>query len=148
MIWEALEILAWYNGASPVALVLDIAAIAAIVGALATFSRNRQALEASESAGAAWHEERDAALARAERERDLHRDSETLRLAAEARILVLEARPNLIQVESLIEAMRMQQDTLLKALTSAIVEHETNALQRADRLIEAVESLSKHLTPH
>jgi type VI protein secretion system component VasK len=136
-----LEVLGWYNGGSTAALFLDVAAIAAIVGAVTTYSRNKSALAASQAAGDAWHEERDAAVAKADRQLDALKEAEVKFAKAEARIASLETRPDLHTVEELLAALKDQQKGLIEALTEAMGVHEKNALDRADRLILAVEAL-------
>ena len=110
--------------------ILDVAAVAAIFGSVLTYNRIKASLTAAESAGKAWHEERDAAVAARDRL------GAELKLAAEAkveliaRIAALEQRPDLTKLESLVSES-----------TASMLRHETAAAQRTDRLITAIEAL-------
>lgn len=111
--------------------VLDIAALAAIFGSFLVYSRTRAALIASEAAGKAWHEERDAEHARSERlVYDLKMsDEEKLKLIA--KVAALEQRPDLTRLEGLVAES-----------TAAMKAHEIKAGERTERLIAAVENLA------
>lgn len=111
--------------------ILDIAAVAAIFGSFLVYSRTRAALVASEAAGKAWHEERDAVHARAERlTYDLKMsDEEKLKLIA--KVAALEQRPDLTRLEGLVAES-----------TQSMKDHEIAAGERTERLIAAVENLA------
>ena len=110
----------WSDAAS---IVVDVVALATIAGALTIYSRTKVALSVSESTARSWHEEKDAAVARADR---LLTDSSSLR----ATIAVLENRPDLTVLQLLVSDQ-----------TKAMARHETSAETRADRIVAAIESL-------
>ena len=111
--------------------IIEGIAIATIVGTVATYNRNRQALRASEATAKAWESERNAALSKAEREAEKTLEAQKEQSVMSARIAALEAMPDLSRVESLIregnEVMR---------------QHEVNASARTDRLVAAMESIA------
>lgn len=114
-----------------ISTLLDLAALAAIFGSFLVYSRTRAALVASEAAGKAWHEERDAEHARSERlSYDLKQsDDEKVKLIA--KVAALEQRPDLTRLEGLVAEA-----------TAATKAHEINAGERTERLIAAVENLA------
>lgn len=111
-------------------LILDIAAIAAIFGSMLAYFRMKAALTASESAGKAWHEERDAQKARAERGAFDLKMVEDEKLKLLAKVAALESRPDLTTLEGLV-----------RESTASMLRHELAAAERTDRLIVAVESI-------
>jgi hypothetical protein len=122
-------IVAFFSG--DVSTILDVAALAAIFGSFLAYTRMKSALLASESAGKAWHEERDAEKARAERLALHLKMAEEEKLKLLATVASLETRPDLSRLEGLV----MEQLDSMKR-------HEEMAATRTDRLIAAVESLA------
>lgn len=110
---------------------LDIAALAAIFGSFLVYSRTRAALVASEAAGKAWHEERDAEHARSERLVYDLKMSEDEKVKLIAKVAALEQRPDLTRLEGLVAES-----------TEAMKAHELKAGERTERLIAAVENLA------
>jgi endonuclease/exonuclease/phosphatase (EEP) superfamily protein YafD len=109
---------------------LDLAALAAIFGAFLAYTRVRAALVASEAAGKAWHEERDAEKARSERISYDLKMSEDEKVKLLATVAALEQRPDLSRLESLVAES-----------TESMKRHELSAADRTERLIAAVESI-------
>jgi len=93
--------------------VLDLTALAVLLAGVFVVARYRAALAAADISARAWHEERDAALSRAER------------LAAE-----------LVDVRSENAALKLRPD--LDSVTELLRNHEMNADRRADRIIAAL----------
>ena len=118
-----------------VALILSITGIAAIAGSMLSFNRQKVALEASESAGRAWRDERDAAVAWGERSAREAREAEALRLEAMAKATALEALPNLTSLQ-----------LSIAHLAEAVERHEVNAEARTSRLVEALASRNDQLS--
>lgn len=112
-------------------LILDVIAICAIGGAVLTYNRIKAALVASESAGKAWREERDAALSHVNRiSLDLTvANDEKVKLIA--KVTALEAKPDLTRLEGLVAEA-----------TAATKDHEVKAGERSERLIAAVHSIA------
>jgi hypothetical protein len=120
---------------SDASIVLDIVAVAAIVGSVAAYNRLRTALGASEAAATAWHEERDAAVAARDRITEDLKATADARVELIAKVAVLEQRPDLTKLESLVQAS-----------TDSMLRHETQAAARTDRLIGAIEALGARTT--
>lgn len=110
--------------------VLDVAAVAAIVGSVAAYNRLRTALTASEASAKAWHEEREAALARAERLQEDLKAMADEKVKLLAKVAALEGRPDLTRLEGLVAES-----------TESMKRHELSAAIRTDRLIVAIESI-------
>lgn len=111
-------------------LFLDFAALTAIFGSMLAYFRMKAALTASESAGKAWHEERDAQKARAERAAFDLKMVEEDKLKLLAKVAALESRPDLTTLEGLV-----------RESTESMIRHELAAAERTDRLIAAVEAI-------
>ena len=111
-------------------LFLDIAAIAAIFGSMLAYFRMKAALTASEAAAKAWHEERDAQKARADRNAFDLKMVEEDKVKLLATVAALESRPNLTTLEGLV-----------RESTESMKRHELAAAERTDRLITAVEAI-------
>lgn len=110
--------------------ILDVIALAAIFGSVVTYNRIKAALGASEAAGKAWREERDAALSHVNRiSLDLTvSNDEKVKLIAQ--VSALEQRPDLTKLEGLVANS-----------TASMLRHETAAELRTERLITAIEAL-------
>lgn len=121
--------------------IVDVAAVAAIFGSFMAYNRIKTALAASEAAGKAWHEERDAEYARAERGWAEAKRTEQTRLELVARVTALEARPDLGRIESLVrqgaDDLHMHQESDAKWMR----QHERNAEERTKRLVAAIQDL-------
>lgn len=122
---------------SDASIVLDLVAVAAIVGSVAAYNRLKTALAASEAAASAWHEERDASVARAERVEQELKDKASENVALVAKIAALELRPDLTKLESLVDSSNQ-----------SMLRHETQAAERTDRLISAIEMLPAAIVPY
>ena len=107
---------------------LDVVALAAIFASVTVYNRTKSALAASESAGKAWHEEKEAAVARADR---VLADRQELVV----KLSVLEARPNLSKLEDMVTEF-----------SRAMGNHEVKAAERTDKLIEAIGKLNERRT--
>jgi hypothetical protein len=116
-----------WNDAS---VVLDLVAVAAIVGSVTAYNRLRTALVASEGAASAWHEERDAAVAARDRLAEYLTDLEEKKVALIAQVAALSERPDLTNLEALVAES-----------TASMLRHETAAAARTERLIGAIEAL-------
>ncbi len=92
---------------------LDFTALAVLVAGVFVVARYRAALQATEVAAKAWHDERDASLSRAER------------LAAD-----------LVKERAETAALRARPD--MDAVVGLLQSHESNADKRTDRIIEAI----------
>lgn len=93
--------------------VLDMVALAILLAGVFVVARYRAALAAADATAKAWHEEKDAAVSRADRI-----GSELLK--AQAENTALKMRPDLDQVTELLR------------------NHEMNADRRADRIVAAI----------
>lgn len=112
--------------------ILDVVALAAIFGSFLAYSRVKAALIASEASAKAWHEERDAEKARAERTAYDLKMSEDEKLKLLATVASLESRPDLSRLED-----------LMSESTASIKRHEIAAAERSERLIAAVQSIPR-----
>lgn len=104
--------------------VIDIIVLAAAIGVTLAYNRQKQALAASESASQSWRDERDAAVSKAERL--VEENAKNI-----ARVAALESRPDLTVLEKRIDSLKQ-----------AYVDHDKNAEDRADRIIEAIKKIS------
>jgi hypothetical protein len=113
-----------------ISAILGFTALAAIVGSVLTYNRIRAALVASEAAGKAWREERDAAASHVQRVQAslVVANDEKTKLIAE--VAALEKRPDLSRLESLVSES-----------TDSMKRHEVSAAERTDRLIAAIEKI-------
>jgi gamma-glutamyl:cysteine ligase YbdK (ATP-grasp superfamily) len=108
----------------PLTVIVSLLGIAAIAGAVFSYNRQKVALSSAESASKAWKDERDAALAHAERE-----TSE--KVAAIAKATALQARPDLTTLEDSIQH-----------LIRVTERHEANAASRVKLVVAAIEGLN------
>lgn len=111
-------------------VVLDLLAVAALVGSFAAYNRLKTALGASEAAAAAWHEERDAAVAARDRLTESLKEADEKKVTLIAQVAALNERPDLTSLESLVAESN-----------ASMLRHEKAAALRTDRLISAIEAL-------
>lgn len=99
---------------------LDFAALAVVLAGAFLVARYKAALDVTEATARAWREEREAAVSHAQRLNVELREKE-------AKIALLEARPDLGKMEELMEK-----------LVDATVLHEHNAVERHAATVEAI----------
>jgi hypothetical protein len=104
--------------------ILDAVSLATILAGVFVVTRYREALKAKDAAGAAWREERDAEMAKADRLEGLLSATRETLAETQARVAVLEARPN------------------LDAMHKAIIEHDTKSTQWTSDITHAIRELT------
>lgn len=140
--YTATSLLAFASGDA--STILDLAALAAIFGAFLAYNRMKTALVASESAAKSWHEEADAAAAKADRLVGELKLSEKERLEVVAKVTALEQRPDLSKLEAAVAGLAEAAAAQLGALTEATVRHEENAELRSERIVNAIKEGNGH----
>lgn len=107
-----------------VSAVLDWAALAVLVAGFFVVSRLQLALKASDATAEAWKNERDAAIAHADR-------LSTELTVAQEKVKILEGRPTLDMLVLAIEK-----------LSTSVDKHDVGARDRTERIIQAIKETS------